>query len=80
MKNIHLLAIAFLFLNFSLFAQEKDSSQTVNQFQVHEIKGKEYYIHVVEKGNTLYAISRMYSVPIETLKEEIHIYFYLLNN
>lgn len=70
MKNIHLLAIAFLFLNFSLFAQEKDSSQTVNQFQVHEIKGKEYYIHVVEKGNTLYAISRMYSVPIEVLKEE----------
>src|SRR5690554_1161790 len=70
MKNLHLLAIAFLFLNFSLFSQEKDSSQTQNQFQVHEIKGKEYYIHVVEQGNTLYAISRMYSVPIEVLKTE----------
>ncbi|MBD3635723.1 MAG: LysM peptidoglycan-binding domain-containing protein, partial [Crocinitomicaceae bacterium] len=73
MKTIHLLAVGvFFLLNHSIIAQEveKDSLAKVNQFQVHEIKGNEYYIHVVEKGNTLYAISRMYSVPIEVLKEE----------
>lgn len=72
MKSIYWLVLgAFLFLSFSSFAQEVDKdSEDVNQFQVHEINGNDYYIHVVEKGNTLYAISRMYSIPIDVLKEE----------
>ena len=63
MKKI--ISIFLLILSFSSFSQE---SKEV--LKVHEINGKEYYIHVVDSGNTLYAISRRYAIPIEKLKEE----------
>lgn len=33
--------------------------------QVHKINGSKYYLHVVEPGNTLYGISRLYNVSID---------------
>ncbi|NQV53745.1 MAG: LysM peptidoglycan-binding domain-containing protein [Flavobacteriales bacterium] len=33
--------------------------------QVHKINGSKYYLHVVEPGNTLYGISRLYNVTID---------------
>ena len=53
----------FTFLN--LQAQEVD-----NELKIHQIDGKDYYIHLVDSGNTLYAISRMYAISIEDLKAE----------
>lgn len=47
------------------YAQEASSEP-----EIHKINGKEFYIHEVEAGNTLYAISRRYAVPIEVLKKE----------
>jgi LysM repeat protein len=47
-----------------IFAQEK-----IEEPEIHKIKGKEYYIHLVEPGNTLYAISRIYAIPVLSLKE-----------
>ena len=38
--------------------------------KVHQINGKNFYIHVAEKGNTLYAISKMYDVPQDVIKKE----------
>ena len=38
--------------------------------EVHTIKGKQYYIHIVEKGQSLYAIHKKYDVPIDVIKKE----------
>ncbi len=48
----------------AVFAQDKPD------LEVHKINGNDYYIHVVDSGNTLYAISRKYAIPIEILKKE----------
>ena len=34
------------------------------------IEGKTYYLHKIEKGNTLYSLSKMYSVKIKDLISE----------
>tara|TARA_B100001109_G_C18864147_1_gene475899 strand:- start:2683 stop:4500 length:1818 start_codon:yes stop_codon:yes gene_type:complete len=61
--------LGILLFCFSLvsFAQESEKPQDL---KIHEVNGKQYYIHVVEQGNTLYAISRMYAVEVEVLKSE----------
>lgn len=52
--------VVFLFLSLSFFAQEKSTNiQTIN--------GKKYYIHKVEKGQSLYAISKLYGVDINVI-------------
>jgi len=56
-----------LILPFAVLAQDENVKQ---ELTVHEINGKSYYIHIVEKGNTLYAISRSYAVTIEALQKE----------
>src|SRR5690554_264162 len=68
MKKSLFLSLTILLLGFpALYAQEENGGE---QLKVHLINGQEYYIHLVEKGNTLYSISRMYSVPIEALQKE----------
>lgn len=47
----------------SLFAQS-------DSLEVHQIKGKPYYIHVVKKGESLYAIHKKYGIPIDIIKKE----------
>ncbi|MGB0882766.1 MAG: LysM peptidoglycan-binding domain-containing protein [Vicingaceae bacterium] len=59
--------VAFLAVVTS-FAQS-DSLQ-VDSLEVHSINGKEYYIHIVEKGESLYAIHKKYNAPIEIIKKE----------
>jgi LysM repeat protein len=49
-------------LSVSVFAQEVP--------QVHKINGSKYYLHVVEKGNTLYGISKLYNVGIDQIHAE----------
>ena len=57
--------LVFLFVGCSLFgfAQEAEKEELI----VHKIGGKEYYIHVVDTGNTLFAISRKYAIPREEI-------------
>lgn len=50
------------FLIFSQLAAQVD-------YVIQEIDGVSYYIHVVEKGHTLYAISKIYKVDVETITE-----------
>ncbi|MEJ6735856.1 MAG: LysM peptidoglycan-binding domain-containing protein [Flavobacteriales bacterium] len=59
--------IAFLVV-MTTFAQV-DSLPT-DSFKVHIIKGKDYYIHIVEKGNSLYAIHKKYNVPLDIIRKE----------
>ncbi len=41
-----------------------------DSLQVHQIKGKEYYIHIVKKGESLYAIGKKYDIPLSVIKKE----------
>ena len=51
-----------LLVSMSVFAQETPT--------VHKINGNKYYLHVVEAGNTLYGISKMYNLSIDEIQKE----------
>lgn len=58
-----LYAIIFCMVSFISSAQQKSTNiQTIN--------GKKYYIHVVEKGQSLYAISKIYGVDVNFILAE----------
>ena len=60
----HLIVLTvFCILSSTSFAQ-------TDSLEVHTIKGKEYYIHLVQKGESLYFIHKKYNVPIEVIKKE----------
>jgi len=67
MRKFYSIFVFLICLSTLSFAQE---AEVAPDLKVHEINGNKYYIHVVEQGNTLYAISRMYAVEVEVLKEE----------
>lgn len=52
------LTVVLILLCFSTF------SQNVKSTNIQTISGKKYYIHVVQKGQSLYAISKLYSVDM----------------
>ena len=58
--------ILFLFL----FVYVGATAQQFNEKQVQLIDGKTYYLHKVEKGNTLYSLSKMYSIKTKDLLNE----------
>lgn len=62
------LIISFQMMIYNCFAQI-DTLKT-DSLEIHTIKGKEYYIHTVEKGESLYAIHKKYNAPIEIIKKE----------
>jgi LysM repeat protein len=41
-----------------------------DSLEVHTIKGKEYYIHTVEQGESLYFMHKKYNVPLDVIKKE----------
>ena len=57
--------LVFLLIGYSFlsFAQETEKEEVV----IHKINGKEFFIHVVDTGNTLFAISRKYAIPREEI-------------
>jgi LysM repeat protein len=63
----------FHFLGFllaSIFWANTLVAQQFNEKQVQLIDGKTYYLHKVEKGNTLYSLSKMYSIKVKDLLAE----------
>jgi len=63
------LAYNLLIIVVILITSQISFAQT-DSLEVHTIKGKEYYIHIIEKGESLYFIHKKYDVPIEVLKRE----------
>lgn len=68
MKIPNLILIFVLIFNFQ-FSIDSCFAQT-DSLKVHQINGKNYYIHVVEPGNTLYSIYKKYNVPIDVIEKE----------
>lgn len=62
-NRIIFLFVLFISISFSVLAQV-DIKKT-NEVVV--FNGKEYYIHIVEKGQTLYSLARVYEIPMEEI-------------
>lgn len=58
---------AFFLLLFSFSLLPAYSQKPEKDFIIEKINGVKYYIHSVEKGNTLYSISKKYGVSIEDI-------------
>jgi LysM repeat protein len=58
------LFLIFIFPSFSVFAQTGDFKKSTNTEVVY---GKKYYLHIVGKGQTLYAISKVYSLSVNDI-------------
>src|SRR5688572_3951951 len=54
------LVLALLFCSTLLFSQQRSSN-------VQNIEGKDYYIHKIDKKQSLYAISKLYNVTLDEL-------------
>jgi LysM repeat protein/ABC-type branched-subunit amino acid transport system substrate-binding protein len=61
--------VAFLMiLSFLVLAPAMVSAQdAAPNLEIHKVNGKDHYIHTIVAGNTLYAVSRMYAIPIKDL-------------
>lgn len=74
MTKFKLLGLFLVFLLVSLspiFAQQNTIKRSNNEV---ELNGKPYYIHIVRKGETLYAISKAYKVNVDSVKKDnLHI-------
>ena len=65
MKN-RLLFLLFFLLGM-LFCGSLNA-QTVRSTNITKISGKEYYMHHVKQGETLWGLSRLYNVSIEEIE------------
>jgi LysM repeat protein len=65
----HLFLLAAIFMASQNSFAQTDPLQT-DTLTVHTISGKDYYIHIVKKGESLYAIHKMYNVPQDVIKKE----------
>ncbi|MBR9832101.1 LysM peptidoglycan-binding domain-containing protein [bacterium] len=63
MRLAFLLALVLLVMTPAMVSAQ----DATPNLEIHKINGKEYYIHTIEAGNTLYAVSRMYAIPIKEL-------------
>jgi LysM repeat protein/ABC-type branched-subunit amino acid transport system substrate-binding protein len=59
-KNI--LTFIVIFLSFLSFSQPENPT-------IESIDGKKYYVHIVQGGNTLYGLSKLYQIPAEKILE-----------
>lgn len=67
-KKIKILILLLFLAGISGFAQNESGTETVT------VNGKKYYLYTVEKGNTLYSISKQFNTPLEIiLLENPHI-------
>jgi len=61
-KNI--LIIIFFFVSRVVFSQTNDNTETIT------VNGRQYYLYTIEKGNTLYSISKQFNTPLEIIMQE----------
>src|ERR1035437_9685874 len=74
MKNWNRYSILFLFTCFvtlgsslDSYSQEKTSSDIKKSKTITTIGGIKYYMHTVEKGQTLYAIAKSYDMSLNDI-------------
>lgn len=68
MKRLFLIFVIILGINFISSAQ--DDINIVISNKIETVNGQQYYLHKVEKGQTLYSISKAYKVPLKILESD----------
>ncbi|MDB4534108.1 LysM peptidoglycan-binding domain-containing protein [Vicingaceae bacterium] len=53
-----------------IFITSQSIYAQTDSLEVHNIKGKEYYIHIVQQGESLYFMHKKYNVPLDVIKKE----------
>jgi LysM repeat protein len=66
--RVKLLLLMFLSLFFTFYAWSQDFQASKSDATIQD-GGKKYYIHTVQKGNTLYNISKVYNVSSNIIEE-----------
>ncbi|MCB0401567.1 MAG: LysM peptidoglycan-binding domain-containing protein [Flavobacteriales bacterium] len=61
--HTYIIMLFFLVLGLKGYGQ-------ADSLQLQQINGKDYYVHVVEKGESLYFIHKKYDVPLDVIKKE----------
>ena len=62
--------IIILTVIFTLYVQSQDKLRQMRSSKIEQIDGKDYYIHLVKKGQTLYMISKAYDADINEIIED----------
>lgn len=70
MKKIFFTLVIILGMSTISFSQE-DVSIMISK-SIETVNGQKFYLHKVEKGQTLYSISKIYQVDIKTLEADTH--------
>jgi len=70
MNRIILFVLLVLASGITGFAQDEGSVKVERSKNKVVIDGKEYYVHIVKKGQTLYSISKAYNVSQKEIAEE----------
>jgi len=63
----YLLIVGSLFFAICNVTLSQDGYEQIRQDQVRTVSGKQYYVHQVKKGQTLYSISKAYDVSMEEI-------------
>ena len=64
-KTIYYLSLLLL-----IILGSKGSFAQADSLEVHNIKGKYYYIHIIQQGESLYFMHKKYNVPLAVIKKE----------
>jgi len=67
-KSLFILLILNVIVQSQIFAQEEIVIDKSNNKVV--ISGREFYIHIVKKGQTLYRIAKAYNVTVTDIEKE----------
>jgi ABC-type branched-subunit amino acid transport system substrate-binding protein/LysM repeat protein len=70
MKKIFLIVILLSGGVFSLPSYAQESLRQMRSTKIEKISGKEFYIHTVKRGQTLYMIGKAYEVEINEIIQE----------
>lgn len=66
-----MMALFLLFLSVHLSAQmNQEQLKQMRSNEISTIDGKDYYIHTIKRGQTLYMISKIYSVDVNAIISE----------
>lgn len=68
MKNLFLILV--IILKFSVISIAQEESGVIKSTKIEIINGKRYLFHKVEKGQTLYSISKAYQIDVKILEAD----------
>ncbi len=67
MHPVKSLCILFIFMLISISNFGQTQAEITKSTEIQSINGKDFYVHIVQKGHTVYSISKVYDIPSEEI-------------